>query len=183
MRAGEPEHGETDGTPEGHARPDVGTTLVEVVVAITLIGAFVGVLLSGLWTVIRISKFSDDQAKVEAVIGSAADRLANYAYIPCPATAANGGYLPIVQAAAGTVDWAGTTVSIDSILYWSPATSSTGSWTASNNLASSQCSQSVGLTTSKTLQRVTIRVVSPQTGYTRTIQVVKNNVFPKSVSA
>jgi len=163
------------------ARVDVGASLIETVIAVSLMGLVVAGVLGAMWSSVRLSRFSDEQAKVEAVLGSAADRLANYAYIPCPTLAGNGGYLPIVQAAAGTVDWPPSTVTVVALRFWSPTTASTGIWSSSNGLSGAQCNEAASLTTARTLQLVTISVTSPS-GYSKTLEVVKNNVFPKIVS-
>lgn len=163
------------------ARADAGASLIETVIAVSLMGLVVAGVLGAMWSSVRLSRFSDDQAKVEAVLGSAADRLANYAYIPCPTLAGNGGYLPIVQAAAGTVDWPPSTVTVVALRFWSPTTASTGTWSSSNGLSGAQCNEAASLTTARTLQLVTISVTSPS-GYSKTLEVVKNNVFPKIVS-
>ncbi len=159
------------------AARDAGTTLIEILVTIVLLGGMVGVIMDGMWTSIRVSRMSDDQAKVEAVLGSAADRLANYAYLPCPQL--NDGYEPIIQSASGAVNWATSTVSVVNIEFWDPTMPGANKWQGAN-LA---CNDAAGLTTSKTLQRITIQVVSPQTGHTRQLQVVKNNVVPKDIPA
>lgn len=144
-------------------------------------GMVVAGVLGAMATSVSMSRMSDDQAKVEAVLGSAADRLTGYAYIPCPSggTAGFGGYLPIVQAAAGAVGWPTSTVSISDIRYWSPGASvASGTWNASNGLSGSECNEAASLTTSRTLQKVTITVSSPE-GLVRSMEVVKTNVFPR----
>lgn len=164
------------------ARDDIGVGLVELVVAVALMGVVVAGILGAMWSSIRMSDVSDDQAKIEAALGSAADRLANYAYIPCPTIAGNAGYLPIVQAAAGTVDWPTSTVTITDLRFWQPSSVSQGQWVTANNLTQGECNESASLTTSRTLQRITIKVTSPS-GYSKSLEVVKNNVFPKAVNA
>ncbi|KGA07146.1 MAG: hypothetical protein GM46_9240 [actinobacterium acAcidi] len=146
-------------------RRDRGSSLIEVVIAVALMGVVISGVFGAMWSAIHLSKFSDDQAKVEAVLGSAADRLANYAYIPCPTNNSNGGYLPIIQAAAGTVDWP----------------SSTGTWLETNALSVNECNETASLTTARTLQRIKITVTSPS-GYAKSLEVVKSNVFPRSIS-
>lgn len=163
------------------ATTDEGSSLVETVIAVSLMGLVVAGVLGAMWSSVRLSRFSDDQAKVEAVLGSAADRLANYAYIPCPTLTGNGGYLPIVQAAAGTVDWPTTTVTVVSLRYWTPTSASEGTWADTNGLSGSQCNESASLTTARTLQLITISVTSPS-GYSKQLEVVKNNVFPRVIS-
>jgi hypothetical protein len=160
---------------------DSGSSLVETVIAVSLMGLVVAGVLGAMWSSVRLSRFSDDQAKVEAVLGSAADRLANYAYIPCPTISGNGGYLPIVQAAAGTVDWPSSTVTLTSVRFWSPTSTSTGTWSTTNGLTNGECNEAASLTTARTLQLVTIEVTSPS-GYRKTLEVVKNNVFPRIIS-
>jgi hypothetical protein len=164
-----------------HSRKDEGASLVETVIAVSLMGLVVAGVLGAMWSSVRLSRFSDDQAKVEAVLGSAADRLANYAYIPCPTLTGNGGYLPIVQAAAGTVDWPVSTVTLVSLRHWSPTSPSQGTWVNTNGLTAGECNESASLTTARTLQLITISVTSPS-GYTKTLEVVKNNVFPRVIS-
>jgi Tfp pilus assembly protein PilW len=162
-------------------RRDRGSSLIEVVIAVALMGVVISGVFGVMWSAIHLSKFSDDQAKVEAVLGSAADRLANYAYIPCPTNNSNGGYLPIVQAAAGTVDWPSSTVALTGVHFWNPSSPASGSWLATNTLSSSECNQAVSLTTSRILQRITLKVTSPS-GYSKSLEVVKSNVFPRSIS-
>ena len=170
-------------------KSDRGSSLIEVVIAVSLMGIVVAGVLGAMWSAIRMSQFSDDQAKVEAVLSSAADRLSNYAYIPCPA--ANGGYLPIIQAAAGTVDWPTTTVTLTAMAYWTPPLSATststnsnpsnGEWLATNGLSPLECNETASLTTARTLQRITFTVTSPA-GVSKSLEVVKANVFPRSIS-
>jgi Tfp pilus assembly protein PilV len=160
---------------------DRGSSLIEVVIAVALMGIVVTGVLGAMWSAVRLSKFSDDQAKVEAVLGSAADRLANYAYIPCPANNTNGGYLPIIQAAAGTVDWPTSSVTLTAMYFWNPTSTSTGTWLTNNGLSGTECNETASLTTARTLQRITFTVTSPS-GYSKTLEVVKSNVFPRAIS-
>ena len=162
-------------------RRDRGSSLIEVVIAVALMGIVVSGVLAAMWSAIRLSRFSDDQAKVEAVLGSAADRLANYAYIPCPTNNSNGGYLPIIQAAAGTVDWPTSSVALTSMYIWNPTSVSSGTWITTNGLSGAECNETASLTTARTLQRITFMVTSPS-GYSKSLEVVKSNVFPRSIS-
>jgi prepilin-type N-terminal cleavage/methylation domain-containing protein len=163
--------------------PDGGFSLVELIVAIALMGIATTSVLGGLWSATSASNITSDKAKVEAVLSSAADRLTGWAYLPCPANDANGGYLPIVQAAAGSVGWPASTVTILGIGYWSPTGAATGSWVAQNGLGGTECNQAVGLSTSRTLQRVTLRVTAPDGRTVRQLEVVKNDVYPGVLGA
>lgn len=174
---------EHSGDRSASAEHDGGYSLVEVVATIALMGTALAAILGAIGMAIRVSQRNDEHSKVEAVLTSAADRLTGYAYLPCPELDPRGGYLPIVQAAAGTVDWATSTVQIVGIQYWVPTSGAGGAWQDTNGLSGSECNASVGLTTGRTLQKVAIRVSGPSTGYSRTLEVVKSNVFPKPVAA
>lgn len=162
-------------------RRDRGSSLIEVVIAVALMGVVISGVFGAMWSAIHLSKFSDDQAKVEAVLGSAADRLANYAYIPCPTNISYGGYLPIIQAAAGTVDWPSSTVALTGMYFWNPTSPASGTWLVTNALSVTECNETASLTTARTLQRIQFTVTSPS-GYAKTLEVVKSNVFPRSIS-
>ena len=152
-----------------------GFTLLEVSVATVLLGVSSLVILGGLFSVVRASKVNSDQAKLEAVLGNASDRLSSWTYVPCPPASGAGSYLDVVQAASTSVGWPTSTVSIANVSYWDPTT---GTWTASNNASGVGCNTSVTATSPRTLQRITIRVQTPTGGYSRQLEVVKNNVIP-----
>ena len=164
--------------PRSACHPDAGFSLVELIVAISLRGIATTSVLGGLWTATSASNITNDKSKVEAVLSSAADRLTGWAYLPCPGDDANGGYLPVVQAAAGSVGWPSSAVTILGIAYWSPTGDAAGSWVAENGLGGTECNQAVGLSTSRTLQKITLRVTAPDGRTLRDLEVVKNDVYP-----
>ena len=104
-------------------RRDRGSSLIEVVIAVALMGIVVSGVLAAMWSAIRLSRFSDDQAKVEA----------------------------------------------------------SGTWITTNGLSGAECNETASLTTARTLQRITFMVTSPS-GYSKSLEVVKSNVFPRSIS-
>lgn len=163
----------------GRRSSDAGFSLVETVMAVSLLGIAAASILGGLWSAIRVSRVGSDMAKVEAVLSSAADRLTGWVYLPCPEQDASGGYLPVVQAASGAVGWPASTVAITDIRYWAPDSPSTGTWTDDNGLAGA-CNPAVGLSASRVLQKVTLRVTSPDGRSTRALEVVKNDVYPRA---
>ena len=194
-----PDHPRADGTtmdtaPAPHTAMsstarvhDEGSTFIEILISIVLLGFAVMAVIGGLRVVILASSASNDQAKVEAVLTSAADRLAATDYIPCPSLA-NGDYAYLAGAASASVDdpsWAsGGVVTIENISYWQAGSGSArnaagdpieadGSWGPSNGLT---CNSDINLTTSRTLQRITIRVTAPSGGVSRTIEVVKSPI-------
>jgi len=160
------------------ATTDQGNTFVEILVSIALMGTIVVTLLLAMQTTIRMSKMSDDQAKVESVIGSAADRVANFAYKPCPGFNGDDRYLSIAQAAAPAVGWTGSTVTIEEVRFWKPGTQS---WEPTNGLNPAECAPSVTLNDSRTLQKIRIRVTSPDGSHSRSTDVVKANFRPDAI--
>jgi type II secretory pathway pseudopilin PulG len=171
-------------------RRDRGSTFTEVLVAIVLMGIAFSAVIAGIRTIIAASSTSDDQAKVEAVLNSASDRLANWAYKPCPG--ANGEvYAPIVSAASSSVGWENSTVAIVSVEYWDPSNGGAntgdlidadGSWSATNSFAGAGCNEDINLTTSRTLQKIRVSVTSPNGEITRVLDVVKSNVVADPTS-
>ena len=169
-------------------RGDRGFTLIEVLVSIVLMGTVITVILSAILTLIRVSTSSNDAAKVEAVLTSAADRLAGWAYLSCP-EANDNGYEVIVSAAADDVNlvklFGGN---IKGIQYWDPLlgaradaaldpSPADGGWADTNGLVGSDgCGEDVSFTTTRTLQLVTIEVRSPDGAIVRQLEVVKSNV-------
>jgi type II secretory pathway pseudopilin PulG len=129
-----------------------------------------------MWAVVRASRQNDERAKVQAVLGAAGDAISNYRYIACPAI--DSGYQEFGQKAAASVGWPLESVAIVRYQYWNPATSN---WDDNNSIQGSECNQNVGLTTSKTLQKLTIRATSPGGGYASTIDIVKSDIRPKDV--
>jgi prepilin-type N-terminal cleavage/methylation domain-containing protein len=157
-------------------RNDGGYTLIEMLVAIVLMGTIVLSIMGGMWAVVRASRQNDERAKVQAVLGAAGDGISNYRYIACPEV--DEGYEQFGQKAAASVGWPLESVSIIDYQYWNPETDS---WADSNSIQGSECNENVGLTTSKTLQKLTIRATSPSGGYSGTIDIVKSDIRPKEV--
>ncbi|NND76218.1 MAG: type II secretion system protein [Ilumatobacter sp.] len=155
---------------------DDGNTYVEVLVSIVLLGIVVVALMGAMQASIAFSAISNDQAKTESVLNSAADRVANFAYKPCPGND-GAGYLAIAQAAAPAVGWTGDVVTIDDVEFYQPTTDS---WAPSNSLDPSECNSSIGLSDSRTLQKVQIRVTAPS-GKTSSTEVIKANFRPDEI--
>ncbi len=174
----------------GAPRRDRGNSFPEILMAIVLMGFAFSAVIAGIRTTIAASSTSDDQAKVEAVLNSASDRLANWAYMPCPG--ANGEvYAPIVAAASAAVGWENDTVAIESVEFWDPTRGGTvtgdpidadGSWGPSNSIGGTDCNEDINLTTSRTLQKIRIRVTSPNGDISRTLDIVKSNIVADPTS-
>jgi prepilin-type N-terminal cleavage/methylation domain-containing protein len=159
---------------------DRGFTLLEVTVSVVLLGLASTLVMGGLFTVVHSSRVNTEQARLEAIVSSAADRLSAWSYTPCPPATGTGSYLDVIQPAATTVGWPASVVSIVSIEYWDPTAST---WSDSNNATGSGCNPNVSATSPRTLQRVTVRVSTPSGSYSRDLEVVKNNVIPTAVAA
>ncbi len=151
-------------------------------------GTVILVIMSGIIGVIRVSSTSDDAARVEAMLTSAADRLAGWTYLSCPEKN-DQGYDAVVGAASDDVDWHhADALRIIDIEYWDPmmnpspdplvdTLAADGGWADSNALeGTTACGEDVNFTTSRTLQRVTIEARSPDASIVRQLQVVKSNV-------
>ena len=166
LRAAEPEHDIRDG----------GYTLVEMLIAIILMGSIVLSIMGGMWAVVRASNQNDERAKVQAVLGAAGDGISNYRYIACPEE--DGGYEEFGQKAAAAVGWPLESVEITNYQYWNP---DIDGWAESNSIQGTDCNPNVGLTTSKTLQKLTIQATAPGGGYSTTIDIVKADIRPKEI--
>ena len=153
---------------------DGGYTLVEVLVSLALLGMVVSSILPAMWTAVRVSRISDVQAKVEAVLGSAVDRVSNYGWNPCPEADATGGYAAKASNAAAIFDWPASTVSVVRVQYWD---TSTRTWSDTNPVPAGDCSRTViAITKERTLQKVTIRVTSPDGEDSNQVDVVMGDI-------
>jgi hypothetical protein len=150
-------------------RTDGGTTLVEVLIAILITGTLVLAVIAAMRVVIETSSFSDEQAGVEAVLGGAADQLGGVTLIPCPDLSGPNSYEQFAQSGAASVGWPTSTTQIEQIKFWDPDTTA---WADTNGVGSDDCDSKVFLSTAKAMQRVRVRVTSPDTTVTRTIDVV-----------
>ena len=147
---------ETRGAPR-----DGGYSLIEVLIALMLMGiAMVPILLAGVMSV-KASAQSRSSAKVETVLANAADRV-NRATGSCD-------YTVYVQAAALAAGWDASKASA-SYQWYSPADLPTqlGTWNAG---ACPNGTRADGL-----VQMVTISVQSPDGKASRSLTVVKSDV-------
>ena len=180
MRTSAPPPGE----PFDQPRRDGGWTMTEIVVAIALMGSIILAIIGGMFAVVRASAANDEAAKVQAVLGSAADRIANYKYLECPEDADAYSdynavsYARVGKAAVESVGWNESTVQITNYEFWDPGTNS---WQATNNLQGSDCNASVGLTTSKTMQKITVVVTAPSGNSSSSLDIIKSDIRPKEV--
>jgi type II secretory pathway pseudopilin PulG len=170
--------------PNRRTGADSGYSLAEILVAVVLMGSIIVAIMGAMWAVVRSSAQNDDLAKVQAVLGSAADRIANYKYLECPEQAEQYpdynavSYARVGKAAVESVGWPDSTIEIIDYQFWNPTTSS---WQDSNTIQGTDCNETVGLTTSKTMQKITIRVTAPSGNSSSTIDIVKSDIQPKEI--
>jgi prepilin-type N-terminal cleavage/methylation domain-containing protein len=149
---------------------DRGFTLSEVIVAIALTGLLVLTIIAAGWTLIRVSRVSDEQAAVEAVLGAAADELTQFGWQSCPEDTLD--YDLRVGESAARIDWPASAVSINEIEYWDITT---GSWSGVNpfvNSGTGECGPVPTTAAASRMQRVTIRAAAPGDTQVRELQVV-----------
>jgi prepilin-type N-terminal cleavage/methylation domain-containing protein len=145
----------------GAARCDGGFTLIEVVIAITLMAILVVPIFSAVQTSITQSSRSRSAAQVETAIVNVADRV-NRADKSCS-------YRPFVESAMRVQKWDPSLANVTEEHYVAAAVpSSPGQWVAGGCVADTP--------TDLLVQRVTIRITSPDGKASRTIQVVKSDV-------
>jgi len=147
-------------------RRDSGVTLVEIVIAVVLMGTVVVAILNATSTSIRTSSVSRDAAQVETVVVNAADRI-NRAPIRCEID----GYTEYAVAAVRSQGWwtnAGEYAQAADVRheFYDP--------TASPPWREGVCP--VDDFGKRLIQRVTITITSPKETVSRTIQVVKSDV-------
>ncbi len=142
-----------------------GFTLVEVIIALALMGTVVVAALSAVTTSIRTSSVSRSAAEVETALVNAADRV-NRATKSCD-------YTIYAQAAVQTEGWPAS-AAVVTHEYYQPSGSPTvaGQW-LTGPAAAPACP---GLEADLLVQKVTIRVTNPNGNIARSIQVVKSDV-------
>ena len=149
----------------GAAVDSRGFTLVEVVIALALMGTVAVASMSAVTTSIRTSSVSRSAAEVETALVNAADRV-NRATKSCD-------YTIYAQAAVQTEGWPASAAVVTHEYYQpsgSPAVA--GQW-LTGPAAAPACP---GLEADLLVQKVTIRITNPNGNIARSIQVVKSDV-------
>lgn len=140
-----------------------GSSLVEVLIALAILGISAAALLGGISTLAITSSAHSNQARAETVLTSAAERLrdAGVAHEKC-ALATEPTYLAAVRLATVPSGWtASSAVSIEEVRYWDGST------------FGATCYDDAAHEFLLTLQLVTIRVMSPDGRTVETVSVVK----------
>lgn len=152
-------------------RADAGISLVEIVIAIALMGTVVIAILNAVTTSIKTSSVSRDAAQVETVVVNAADRI-NRAPMTCdPVFDGAGGYTEYAVAAVRSQGWWTGEDEYPRAAkvfheFYNPDVP--GSW------QEGVCPlEDFG---KRVVQRITVTITSPTNSVSRTIQVVKSDV-------
>lgn len=169
-------HNRVDGAADTSRASDSGYTLVEMLVAIVLMGTIVLSIMGGMWAVVRASSQNDSRAKVQAILGAAGDAVVNYKHWNCPEV--NDRYVQWVEKAATKVGWDEDTVKITKYEYWNPRAQR---WETTNSLGGGDCAETASLTANTTMQRLTITATSPDGRYSNSIEVVKADIRPEEI--
>jgi len=145
----------------GGNRRDAGSTFIEILVTIVLLGTVVIAVLAAVQTSVRVSTVNNDAARVETVLLDAVDRVnrADRADFPCDLSA------PVVAAVE--------------VQGWQPSNAAVEQWYLDGGVwthgsAALPACPEVGLTQGL-VQRVMVTVTSPNGGISRSIQVVKSD--------
>lgn len=143
------------------ARRDEGATIVEVLMAIVLVAIAVVPMMVASWTLVRTTNINRYSAKVETILGNAADRV-NRAPDSCD-------YDIYYEAAALAQGWSADLVSAQ-YEWYEPSTTfpDAGVWNPG------ACPG--GVLVDGLVQRVELTVTSPDGRLQRSIQVVKSDL-------
>lgn len=138
-------------------RTEAGTTLIEVLMAVAILGIAVVGIVGAMGTSIIGTDHHRKQAQAHTVLLSAVDAVKSQSanpYLPCATT---GTYAPSAGVALPG-DWTAATISVQGVKYWN------GSGFAAT------CPPS-----DKKLQLIQVQVTSPDGRATETVAVVKRN--------
>ncbi|MEY2420213.1 MAG: hypothetical protein QOI95_280 [Acidimicrobiaceae bacterium] len=148
--------------PSDGAFGDAGFSLIEVLVAIVILGISIVTLVSALAASIAGSDRHNQQAKVESVVDSAVEKVKDpvgVVHVNC-ATTSQATYVTAAQSAALALSWPASSVQITDVKYWDGSAFGATCYddAAHGNLA---------------LQQITITVTSPGSRADQTLAFVK----------
>ena len=138
---------------------EAGASLIEVLVALMILGVTAVAVLAGMAVSIRSADQHRQQAQLQAVIVSAAERVKEIPRDRC-ATVSSASYQERAQSAALDEGWSGGTVQITSVEYWDGTTYGS----ACHDAAPSE---------SLPLQQITLEVTHPGARSKATLTFVK----------
>lgn len=155
-------------------RRDSGTTLVEILVSIVLIGTAVVATLGALRISVIGGTIHRDHSNAHAWLQSASDVLYAAEKVDCDIALADGGeslivgaYQPIVDSVANPEGWTNSQIKVVDLQFWN-ATRQVGSGFVDYRFGN-VCQDSINLS----LQRVTLEVRSPDGRIIEQVELVK----------
>lgn len=157
MEVGDTEPNRTGGLVR---RPDSGSTLIEIIISVVLMGTVVAALVAAVLTMIGASSTVFEAARVETVLLNAADQI-DRARQQCD-------YTEYVEAAATAQGWQPEQIRVDGELLQSNTGDESIDWSVPD------CS--VTDVKAFDVQRLTITATDPSGSITRTLMVVKSSV-------
>lgn len=143
-----------------HDRRDVGATLVEILIAIVILGIGVTSMLTMLTVTIKASATERDHANAHAWLQTGADVLYGLDRVDCdePASTVHSTYEAAVKGTSNPEGWPASNITvIPPVLYWD------------GDIYQSTCYDNEGIA----LQLITLEVRNPQGQIVETVQVVK----------
>lgn len=149
---------------QGTRRSDRGSTFVEIVVAVTLLGVLVVPVMGAVMLSIRASTTATMASEVETALLNAVDRVNRSPVTSCD-------YSQYAEAAMLTQGWSESDVVVEH--FYLDTALPTPDWVVGPPGASA-CPG--GVHRDDLIQKVSINVTSPDDKVSRTIQVVKSNV-------
>lgn len=132
---------------------DTGSSLIETVVGISLLGSVLIGVVDASWTSTRVAATARDRSSATAVLEQSLHTLRDTAYVPCPHLDSS------YQEALGAEDASRPLAHISDYEYWSRATSS---WVDFSHLDLQACSTTDDLTAVHGVQRLTVSVLGPR---------------------
>jgi type II secretory pathway pseudopilin PulG len=173
-RSPEPDVDGSELPKDATGRRDSGTTLIEILVSIVLIGTAVVATLGALRISVIGGTIHRDHANAHAWLQSASDVLYASEKEDCDTSLSDGGksmiiatYQPVVDAVANPEGWANTQIQVVDLEFWN-ATDTDGDGIVEYRFGS-VCQDSINLS----LQRVTLEVRSPDGRIIEQVELVK----------
>lgn len=143
-----------------HAIADAGESLIEVLIAIALLGIAFVAALGGMRLGLMGSQLQRSHADAGTVLVRAVEQVKADTYVPC-ATGSSSDYLPDAQSAV-PAGWAASAVSITSVEYWD-----------GTDFDGNDCSVYEQVAPILRIQRITVQVTDPTGGATESMTFVK----------
>jgi prepilin-type N-terminal cleavage/methylation domain-containing protein len=108
---------------------EAGVTLIELLVAMVIMGFAVVLIVSALGTAVIVANVSDQRARAQTIVQTWGEQVVNANYQPCSQKTGATSYLPGNNGVSSTVVPTGYTPSITSVKIWTSGTTSPAAFT------------------------------------------------------